>query len=311
MTNQQVLNYILFGAFLYFVTPEFIKLLRTIGFYKTKDTEGVDVTNRNPLWYKHLEETLSTPSSYGILLLPLFVFLIARDITIWYISVAFVGMWALGLWDDIVKYFLFKKKGAWGISMLQKLILQFFIVTMVVVVSGIYTESFILTAMIVFAIVFFVNSYNITDGLDGLVASLTLLILPVLYLNESRSFGNNVYLELYAVLFVFMLIFYVFNKKPAKVWLGDTGAMGLGFLLSLALLRYNFFITLLLFLPILLEGASSLVQIISIRVFHKKLFKIAPLHFHLLNSGWSEKKIVNFAFLIQLVCSVFTLLLIL
>ena len=287
-----------------------INLLYKYRFYKTKDTKGIDTSKRNPLWYKHLGERLNVPSSYGITLIPnlIVLLILIKDPAvsgIIYFSLLFL---ALGLSDDVIKYYYFLKTKRWGIGAGSKLLVQFAI-TAIFLITALGLSNLPWVIFLLLFIVFFVNSYNITDGLDGLVSSISLLIFPTLIYLEYRTSQNINLIILLAVLMGFFLVFQYFNIKPARVMLGDVGTMAVGFILGALVLKYPVLPLIVLYMIIVIEGLSSALQIFSLKIFKKKAFTIAPLHLHLLNKGWEDTKIVQRAWLVQFILVVAALFL--
>ncbi len=142
------------------------------------------------------------------------------------------------------------------------------------------------------AIYGFVNAVNLTDGVDGLCGSVTLvysatfaLILAMLDDWEYSAFAMAVAGG--------CLGFLVWNLHPAKVFMGDTGSMFLGG----CVVALGFASGLELLIPLvgiiyLCEALSDVIQIGSYKLRHKRVFKMAPIHHHFELSGWSEYKIV-------------------
>ena len=151
------------------------------------------------------------------------------------------------------------------------------------------------------------NSVNLTDGIDGLCASVSavvmaffaLLGLPVIGL----LYGESVtYLS--GILFGAMIGFLVYNWNPARVFMGDTGSLFLGGIVTgLAFLCDQPIILLIVGLIYLIETASVILQVGSYKIFHKRIFKMAPIHHHFEKCGWGERKIVIVASAITLVLS--------
>ena len=151
------------------------------------------------------------------------------------------------------------------------------------------------------------NSVNLTDGIDGLCASVSavvmaffaLLGLPVIGL----LYGESVtYLS--GILFGAMIGFLVYNWNPARVFMGDTGSLFLGGIVTgLAFLCDQPLILLIVGLIYLIETASVILQVGSYKIFHKRIFKMAPIHHHFEKCGWGERKIVIVASAITLVLS--------
>ena len=99
-----------------------------------------------------------------------------------------------------------------------------------------------------------------------------------------------------------LLGFLVFNTHPAKVFMGDTGSLALGgSLAAIAILTRHELSLAVVGGVFVIETLSSLIQIISIRKFHKKIFKMAPLHHHFEKLGWEENDIVKMFWIIGLI----------
>lgn len=151
-------------------------------------------------------------------------------------------------------------------------------------------------------IVGMVNSTNLTDGIDGLastvalVANMSLTLVAVLMANsESVLIGG---LTVGA-----MIGFLVFNYHPAKVFMGDTGSLFLGaMLIGTGFMMNKPLLVLLMSAVFILDMLSSLIQIVAIRVFHRKVFRIAPVHHQFQQMGWTEEKIVYLFSGIGLLC---------
>jgi phospho-N-acetylmuramoyl-pentapeptide-transferase len=143
-------------------------------------------------------------------------------------------------------------------------------------------------AIVIFATT---NAVNITDGLDGLATGLTVVALSAFWFLTSQTNLGDVSLFI-AVIVGSLLAFLYFNIYPARVWLGDTGALSLGAMLAVVALM----IDAALILPFVgsvfvLEAASSLTQMFAKGTFHKKIFLAAPLHHHFEAKGWDETKV--------------------
>ena len=137
------------------------------------------------------------------------------------------------------------------------------------------------------------NVINITDGLDGLATGIVVIIMTF-FTVFSIAVGNSAVTIFSAIMTGACLGFLVYNINPAKVFMGDTGALALGGALGT--------ISLVLQVPILLifvagvcviEALSDIIQVVYFKISGgKRIFKMAPLHHHLELCGWSEKKVV-------------------
>lgn len=145
---------------------------------------------------------------------------------------------------------------------------------------------------IVFFVVATVNSANLTDGLDGLAAGVTLIIAAFFSL-LAMSWGNNSLAIFSAALVGACLGFLRFNSHPAKVFMGDTGSLALGGAVATVAVLMN----VALIIPIVggiffVETFSVIIQVVSFKTTGKRVFKMSPLHHHFELSGWAETKIV-------------------
>ena len=145
-----------------------------------------------------------------------------------------------------------------------------------------------------------VNAVNFTDGIDGLCGNVTVpvgaafAVMGYLVKNTSVSF-------LGAALAGACAGYLIWNRFPAKVMMGDTGSMFLGGLIAALAFALDCPIIL---LPVgivyVIEALSDIIQILAVRLFHRQVFLMAPIHHHFEMKGWSEKKIVFVFTLISL-----------
>ncbi len=227
----------------------------------------------------------------------------------------------LGLYDDIKKTFFNKKDRFYGLRLRHKLIIQVLLATIIsiwiyewlgidfinipfwgTVQLGLFYIPFAL-----FTIIAFTNAYNISDGLDGLSSGVLLIALFTLWM-ISYAILDTILSIFLAIWIGGLITFLYFNVYPARIFLGDTGALSFGSAFAV--------IGLLLGKPLLLpiigfvfvvEASSSLVQLLSKRLLKKKFFPVAPLHLYLQLKGWHESKIVFRFWLITMICSMFGL----
>ncbi len=147
----------------------------------------------------------------------------------------------------------------------------------------------------------FNNAVNLTDGLDGLCASVTSIV--SLAFCALAIYSENTVFALFCVsVFGAMLGFLFYNLHPAKVFMGDTGSLFLGGAVSaMAIMSEN---PLLLFgigLVYVIEAGSVIMQVLYFKLTGKRLFKMAPFHHHLEKCGWGEVKITALFSLITLI----------
>lgn len=136
------------------------------------------------------------------------------------------------------------------------------------------------------------NAVNFTDGLDGLAGGLLVIAFG--------SYAIIAYMEGLLILSTFCativgatLAFLWFNIPPAKFIMGDTGSLSLGATLGvIAMLTDSVAVLPLIGMVFVIETLSVIIQLISKKFFHKKVFSVAPIHHHFENKGWDESKIV-------------------
>ena len=222
-----------------------------------------------------------------------------------------LGFGIIGFLDDYIKVVMRRSLGlrAW-----QKLVLQFGVTVifayyyteqlhyemqmLIPFTGGIATGRYIslpiglFLPFLFFVMVGTVNGTNFTDGLDGLASSVTLLV-AVFFTVVAIGTGSTA-APVCAAVAGALMGFLVFNVYPASVFMGDTGSLALGgFVASTALL-------LKMPLYILIVGAIYLIEVLSVilqvgyfKITHgKRIFKMAPIHHHFEQSGWSETKVV-------------------
>lgn len=161
-----------------------------------------------------------------------------------------------------------------------------------------------MTLIFAFAVVATSNAVNITDGLDGLSGGLAMMAYGAF--GVIAMYQGNMLLFGFCMTVIGWLLSYIwFNVPPARFMMGDTGSFALGAGLGVVAMMTNSFLLLpIICLPAVIETASSLIQLIWKKVFHKKLFISAPLHHHLEAKGWGEAKIVMRFWILSGVCAI-------
>ncbi len=152
-------------------------------------------------------------------------------------------------------------------------------------------------------------SVNQTDGLDGLAGGL--LAMAFMAVGGTAFFQGQFGLATFAGTLVgAILAFLWFNVHPARFFMGDTGAMALGMTLAvMAFLTNTVFILPIIGIVFVAEGASTIIQIVSKKLFKKKVFLSAPIHHHFEALGWPETRVTERAWIIGAVAAVVGLVL--
>ncbi len=156
---------------------------------------------------------------------------------------------------------------------------------------------------VVFMMVGASNALNLTDGLDGLASSsgaIAFLASAIIC-----CFNDNLGLAIISICASFSCLgFLYYNKKPAKIFMGDTGSLALGGLLATISIMGKFELYLIpIGIVFIIETLSVMIQVTSYKLFKKRVFKMSPIHHHFELLGWSENKIVVVFTLITLIFS--------
>ena len=221
----------------------------------------------------------------------------------------FVSYAAIGFVDD---YLSIKKGNNEGLTALQKILLQLIVAVVffyIYMKSGnapvleIYTLNIKLNMgwffgfFILFVLVGSANAVNLTDGLDGLAGGLSAIAFLTFGIIAWGSGWVEGYQDIAIFCFVIvgaLMAFLVFNSNPAKVFMGDTGSLALGATLATVAILTDHEITLIAVCGVfVIETLSVIIQSISVRFFHKKIFLMTPLHHHFEKLGWNERDIVK------------------
>lgn len=215
-----------------------------------------------------------------------------------------LGSGIIGFIDDYIK--LFKKRNK-GLSALQKLILQFIVVGLYLYFDRAFFDAdtaidfpwggklelgvFYYVIMLL-VITYIINCANLTDGIDGLAGSISLIIC-FMFILLGLNTDNALYYIPSSSLFGALLAFLVFNFHPAKIFMGDTGSLFLGgFVVGMVMLTGSEFMLIPVSVVWILEGLSVVLQVLSFKLTGKRIFKMSPIHHHFEKCGWSEVKIV-------------------
>lgn len=234
----------------------------------------------------------------------------------------FVLYGLIGFLDDYIKVVM---KRNLGLTSIQKLIGQivggvvFYIGFSMLDIPTNFSLPFIGTielswfyiAFVIFWMVGFSNATNLTDGLDGLLAS-TGTIAYVAY--AIIAYVQNQWdVFVFALAVVGSLLgFFVFNKKPAKVFMGDVGSLALGAgLAGMSILLNQEWSLLFIGIIFVAETASVMLQVAYFKRTGKRIFKMSPVHHHFEMVGWSEWKVVGIFSLIGFISALVTLLVLL
>lgn len=157
-----------------------------------------------------------------------------------------------------------------------------------------------------FLITGIINSVNLTDGIDGLAASVTFVVSGLFAVIAFRT--GNFDLGYFSALAVGSCLgFLIYNAHPAKIFMGDTGSLFLGgTVVGLAFLADDPLLLIVAGFVYIIESLSDIIQVMVYKLTkeHKRFFKMAPIHHHFERCGWSENKIVGIFSLVTAVMCV-------
>ncbi len=280
--------------------PIIIPILRKVKAGQTERTDGPK---------SHLQKT-GTPAMgafiYLISALVVEMFFFKTNPEILPVVLLTAGFAVIGFIDDFIKIVL---KRSDGLLVWQKLILQVALAAGFAIflqTSNAYSFAGYVPFMgnklvdfgvlnipvTIFIIVGTVNGSNFTDGVDGLETSVTSAILAVLFV---AALGMESKVAILPAIFIGALLgFLMFNVNKAKVFMGDTGSLALGGLVT----GLAYVLHLQLYLPIIcliyfMEVLSVIIQVLYFKATHgKRIFRMAPIHHHFELGGWTEAKVV-------------------
>jgi len=240
-------------------------------------------------------------------------------LNVWLLVGVLVLYGSIGFIDDFVKLFMNRNL---GITSRQKFLSQVVIgllFYLVIVLNGFDNQlqlpfignvplGYFYSLFAVFWLVGFSNATNLTDGIDGLLASTgTIAYIFYAYVAYVQAAWGILGFALSVI--GGLLGFLIFNKQPAKIFMGDVGSLALGAGLAAMSILLNVEWTLLLVgIVFVLETASVMLQVFSFKRTGKRIFKMSPVHHHFEMNGWSEWKIVGVFSIIGLVAAVVTLI---
>lgn len=278
--------------------------------------------------YVYLHKGKSGTPTFGgfIIYLPLFVLFVlfgcAKNENARLILTISIAFMSVGFIDDYLKIASDKNE---GLKPYQKMILLFAISVLYgfiaykkgitgfyVPFSKIKTDLGIWSAFIItFVFIAISNCVNLTDGLDGLASSVSIVyVLAAAAIIYIEAVAENNTVNIYEIMTLSALSvgcfcgFLCFNLNPAKIFMGDTGSLATGGLLGgICVFTGNSFYIPFIGIMFVLSGISVIMQVLYYKRTKKRIFKMAPLHHHLELSGVSECKIAFYYSIVTLVVS--------
>ena len=319
MSNSDIIFAISLLMVAYFLTvlmlPRLIKYLHELKF-------GQAIREEGPQSHMHKK---GTPTMGGIsfiisiiISLVIAMFLDSENMKYYFLFVyTTISFSIIGYIDDML--IVVKKKND-GLAPRKKLMLQIlFSIIFYVLVTFIYKDinyihipvfdyklniSYLYLIFVVFWQTGFSNAVNLTDGLDGLATSVTIITTSTFALLAYKE--NNFPVLVFCLTIVGALIgFLLFNRNPAKIFMGDTGSLALGGILAaISVILHKEIVFLFIGLVYILETLSVIIQVAYFKKTGKRIFKMSPLHHHFELSGYGEVKTVYIFVTIAVISSV-------
>ncbi|MCQ4086106.1 phospho-N-acetylmuramoyl-pentapeptide-transferase [Saccharibacillus sp. JS10] len=276
---------------------------------------GQQVRGEGP--QEHLKKA-GTPTMGGIIILLAFTLAFVKFSVIntefYVLLIVTLGFGFVGFLDDLIKVV---KKRSLGLTSLQKLIGQIFFSAIAcwflidaehstaLSIPGTSISfdggAWVYYPFIVLMLLAISNAVNFTDGVDGLLSTVSI-----------PAFGAYALIAMQATQFPSAIAssamagaalgFLVYNAHPAKVFMGDTGSLGIGGAIgTVAILTKQEFLFVIIGGVFVIEMLSVVIQVLSFKTRGKRIFKMSPIHHHYELSGWSEWRIVFVFFTVSLV----------
>ena len=274
--------------------------------YLKKHNIGQKIRQEGPDLHQH---KMGTPTMGGVIviltLIIIILLLAPYDKYILWSLIITIGFGLIGLIDDLIKYL---KKRSLGLLTIQKFFLQIVFALIVAYCvqqsTDLGTEIYLpflknginlgtmFVPFVVLVMVSSVNAVNLTDGLDGLAAGLIIIaMLSFALIAYIQNIGSMV---LFSLIVVFSSLgFLVYNFFPAQIFLGDVGSLALGgALASVAIFTRAELLLLIIGGVFAIETLSVILQVVSVKLRGKIIFKMSPVHHHFELCGWKEPKII-------------------
>ncbi|MEY3635113.1 MAG: hypothetical protein RLZZ61_1523 [Pseudomonadota bacterium] len=297
------------------IGPRFISMLRV------RQGKGQPIRSDGP--QTHLAK-VGTPTMGGLMILvsvgiSMLLWMDLKNLYVWACLLVTVGFGIVGFLDDYDKV---KKRSHKGVSGKVRLLWEFAIagvaVSLIVWQSGGNLYLPFVNGPVIdlgwwyvpfgaFVIVAFGNAVNLTDGLDGL-ATMPVIIASIAFMLIVYMVGNAKYAEYLGIPFILGagdlamlcgaivgagLAFLWFNAPPAAVFMGDTGSLALGGTLgAIAVVAHHEFVLAIIGGLFVVEALSVIIQVFWFKRTGKRIFRMAPIHHHFEQLGWSEPTVV-------------------
>lgn len=302
----RIIIYTIIAAFLIAVLlgPLFIPMLRRLKFGQSIREDGPSI---------HLKKA-GTPTMGGIIIFLALTFTVLQfsphTSNLYLMLFVTLGYGLIGFLDDFIK--IYKKRNL-GLTAKQKLFGQLIIAIIFYFIlqsqghdTVIYIPwqsygidlGWLYLPFMILLMLFMTNAVNLTDGVDGLLAGSSAISFGAFSIIALSTTQFD--LAIYSAAMVGAVLgFLVFNAHPAKVFMGDTGSLGIGGALAgIAILTKTEALLLFLGAIYVIEALSVIIQVTSFKTRGVRVFRMSPIHHHFELTGWSEWKVVMLFWLV-------------
>ena len=270
---------------------------------------------------KSHQKKSGTPTMGGILfMITVVVALLAmRQFTgvTWFIVGSAFLFGAIGLVDDAIKIVMHHNE---GLTPKQKIALQLLAAVAIIFwaksldmnVSAFWVPLFntvlpvgvLYWPLMIFIIIGTTNSANLTDGLDGLLTTVSVIIFLAFFASV-KLYNEPSSLIVVAVMIGALLAFLFYNRHPARVFMGDTGSFFIGgMVVGLSMVTKTELLIPVICFTYMMESVSDIIQVAVYKTKKRRVFRMAPLHHHFELGGRSENQVVMLFSIITLITSV-------
>ncbi|RRC92079.1 phospho-N-acetylmuramoyl-pentapeptide-transferase [Erysipelotrichaceae bacterium OH741_COT-311] len=301
MFVQVILAFIINLVVILVAMPKYIQYLKGINYHQVVNVYSLD----------EFKEKAKTPIMGGVLfvLLPILTTIILDYHSIFnmksmIVMVSFLGYGLIGFIDD---YIIVIKKDNQGLKPIYKLLFQIVLAIVFYVLYRNHASSVITIPLIgvginlgifysVFVFIMFAsesNAVNFTDGMDGLAAGCSFISIVPFLVFAYLAKEYHLAILLSGVLGALLAYLY-YNKKPAQIFMGDTGSLALGALLAASAMVLKKELLLLIIGGVFLwEMLCVVLQLSSVKLFKKRIFRYTPIHYAFVLGGMKEEYVVR------------------
>ena len=233
----------------------------------------------------------------------------------WLVFAAYAGYSLIGFWDDykIIKEGRNDGLNPWLKAGLQLVLAIIFfnvyqaagnpLVLSIPIIKVSLPLGFLYILLILVMFVGTSNAVNITDGMDGLAGGVTLIAL-VPFMIFAHLQQSYLLLMILGAIFGSVAGFLLFNLKPAKIFMGDCGSLGIGGMFAATALVLNKEIALIIIGGVFVwETMTVIIQILAVKTIKRRVFQYSPIHYSFVLSGWREQAVVLMFYLVGLICA--------